>query len=71
MSDENGHEDDGAALRAFAELRAEVIVMRKTVESLPAAIEEFAAPDYTPSARTCDFRLPAAPFLAKRDAASD
>ncbi len=46
--DEVDHEEDGAA-RAFAELRAEVSVLRRAVEALPAAIEALEAPDYGPS----------------------
>lgn len=41
-------DEDGAA-RAFAELRAEVTVMRKAVEALQDAIEEVRAPDYGPT----------------------
>ena len=49
MAGDNDHEDESAAARAFADLHAEVAVMRKAVESLPALIEEFSAPDYAPS----------------------
>ena len=41
--------DDGGAARAFAELRAEVTVMRRAIESLPAIIKTLAPPDYSPS----------------------
>lgn len=41
-------EEDGAA-RAFAELRAEVTVLRRAVEALPGVIEETRAPDYGPT----------------------
>ena len=49
MAGDNDHEDESAAARAFADLRAEVTVMRKAVETLPTLIEEFSAPDYAPS----------------------
>ena len=42
-------QDDGGAARAFAELRAEVTVMRRAMESLPAIIKGLASPDYSPS----------------------
>ena len=42
-------EDDGGAAQAFAELRAEVTVMRRAMENLPAAIRSLAPPDYSPS----------------------
>jgi hypothetical protein len=48
MADEDD-QDDGGAAQAFAELRADIALMRKAVEALPAAIEEVAAPDYAPS----------------------
>ncbi len=48
MADEED-QDDGGAAQAFAELRAEIALMRKVIEALPAAIEEVAAPDYAPS----------------------
>jgi hypothetical protein len=48
MADEDD-QDDGGAAHAFAELRAEIALMRKVIEALPAAIEEVAAPDYAPS----------------------
>jgi hypothetical protein len=48
MADEDDQDDGGAAL-AFAELRAEIAIMRKAIEVLPEAIENVAAPDYAPS----------------------
>jgi len=42
-------QDDGGAAQAFAELRAEVTVMRRAIESLPAVIKSLAPPDYSPS----------------------
>ena len=48
MADDDQDDGDGAA-RAFAELRAEVTVMRRAVEGLPALIKGMAAPDYAPS----------------------
>ncbi|MGD0187900.1 MAG: DUF6118 family protein [Roseiarcus sp.] len=48
MVDEN-HEDDGGAAQAFAALHAEVIVMRRAMESLPAIIKRMETPDYAPS----------------------
>ena len=42
-------QDDGGAAQAFAELRAEVTVMRRAIEGLPAAIKGLASPDYSPS----------------------
>ncbi len=48
MADEDD-QDDGGAAQAFAELRAEIAIMRKAIEALPAAIEDVAAPDYAPS----------------------
>ena len=47
MADED-HDDDGAA-RAFAELRAEVTIMRRAMEDLPAVIKSLEPPDYAPS----------------------
>ena len=49
MAENDERADDGAAARAFADLHAEVAVMRKAVESLPALVEELAAPNYAPS----------------------
>ena len=49
MTDAIDHEDEDAAARAFAELRAEVTVLRRAVEALPAAIEQVRAPDYGPT----------------------
>ena len=48
MADDD-QDDGGGAARAFAELRAEVTVMRRAVESLPALIKGMEAPDYGPS----------------------
>jgi len=45
----NDEQDDGGAAQAFAELRAEVTVMRRAMESLPAVIKSLAPPDYSPS----------------------
>lgn len=42
-------QDDGGAAQAFAELRAEVTVMRRAIEGLPGAIKGLAPPDYSPS----------------------
>ena len=42
-------DDDGGAAQAFAELRAEVTVMRRALEGLPAVIKGMAPPDYSPS----------------------
>ena len=42
-------QDDGGAAQAFAELRAEVTVMRRAMEGLPAVIKSLAPPDYSPS----------------------
>ncbi len=42
-------QDDGGAAQAFAELRAEVTVMRRALEGLPAVIKGLASPDYSPS----------------------
>jgi len=42
-------DDDGGAAQAFADLRAEVTVMRRAMESLPAVIKNLAPPDYSPS----------------------
>ena len=42
-------QDDGGAAQAFAELRAEVTVMRRAMEGLPAVIKGLASPDYSPS----------------------
>ena len=42
-------QDDGGAAQAFAELRAEVTVMRRALEGLPAVINGMASPDYSPS----------------------
>lgn len=47
MADDD--QDDSGAAEAFAALRAEVTVMRKAVEALPAAIENLEPPDYAPS----------------------
>jgi Family of unknown function (DUF6118) len=47
MADED-HDDDGAA-RAFAELRAEVTILRRAMEDLPAVIKSIEPPDYAPS----------------------
>jgi hypothetical protein len=46
--DDEQNEEDGAA-RAFSELRAEVTVMRRAVEGLPAIIDALEPPDYAPS----------------------
>ena len=43
------HEDEDGAAQAFADLRAEVTVMRRAVEGLPAVIKSIEAPDYGPS----------------------
>lgn len=51
MTNEVDQEEDGAA-RAFAELRAEVTILRRAVEALPGAIEEVRAPDYGPTLGT-------------------
>ena len=48
MADED-HEDDGGAAQAFAALQAEVIVMRRAMEGLPAIIKRMETPDYAPS----------------------
>ena len=48
MADEDHDDEDGAA-RAFAELRAEVTIMRRAVEDLPAVIKSIEPPDYAPS----------------------
>lgn len=45
----NDEQDDGGAAQAFAELRAEVTVMRRAIEGLPGAIKSLAPPDYSPS----------------------
>ena len=45
----NDEQDDGGAAQAFAELRAEVTVMRRAIESLPTIIKGLASPDYSPS----------------------
>jgi hypothetical protein len=42
-------QDDGGAAQAFADLRVEVTVMRRAIESLPGAIKNLAPPDYSPS----------------------
>ena len=42
-------QDDGGAAQAFAELRAEVTVMRRALEGLPSIIKGMASPDYSPS----------------------
>ena len=42
-------QDDGGAAQAFAELRAEVTVMRRALEGLPSIIKAMASPDYSPS----------------------
>lgn len=42
-------QDDGGAAQAFVELRAEVTVMRRAMESLPAIIKGMAPTDYAPS----------------------
>lgn len=49
MTDAVDHGDEDGAARAFAELTAEVSVLRRAVEALPAAIEEVRAPDYGPT----------------------
>jgi hypothetical protein len=45
----NDEQDDGGAAQAFADLRAEVTVMRRAMEGLPAVIKSLAPPDYSPS----------------------
>ena len=40
-------QDDGGAAQAFAELRAEVTVMRRALEGLPAIIKTLAPPNST------------------------
>jgi Family of unknown function (DUF6118) len=51
--------DDGSgnAARAFEDLRAEVSVLRRAIESLPAAWKANQPPDYTPSLGTISNRL--------------
>jgi len=49
MADQDHEDDDGGAARAFAELRAEVTIMRRAVEDLPAVIKSIEPPDYGPS----------------------
>jgi hypothetical protein len=49
MDDVPGNDDDaGGAARAFEDLRAEMSVLRRAVEALPAAWTENQPPDYTP-----------------------
>lgn len=49
MDDVPGNDDDaGSAARAFEDLRAEMSVLRRAVEALPAAWTENQPPDYTP-----------------------
>ena len=50
MADED-HEtdDDGGAAQAFADLQAEVSVMRRAMEGLPAILKRMETPDYAPS----------------------
>lgn len=57
MTDAIDHEDEDGAARAFAELRAEVTILRRAVEALPAAIEEVRAPDYGPTLGVITQRL--------------
>jgi hypothetical protein len=47
----------GSAARAFDDLRAEVSVLRRALESLPAAWQANQAPDYTPSLGAISKRL--------------
>lgn len=47
----------GSAARAFDDLRAEVSVLRRSIESLPAAWQANQAPDYTPSLGAISKRL--------------
>ena len=49
MTIENDAEDDGGAAQAFVELRAEVTVMRRAVEGLPAIVSSLEPPDYSQS----------------------
>ena len=49
MIADDDHEDDGGAARAFADLRAELTVMRSAVEELPTVIRSMEPPDYAPS----------------------
>jgi len=50
MADEDhGTDDDGGAAQAFAELQAEVSVMRRAMEGLPAILKRMETPDYAPS----------------------
>jgi hypothetical protein len=49
MEDEAEHHGAADPAQAFEDLRAEVSVLRRAVEALPAAWGENQAPDYTPS----------------------
>jgi hypothetical protein len=49
MADEDHENDDGGAAQAFADLQAEVSVMRRAVEGLPAILSRMETPDYAPS----------------------
>ncbi len=55
MSDTD--DGSGSAARAFDDLRAEVSVLRRALESLPAAWQANQAPDYTPSLGAISKRL--------------
>ena len=49
MADEDHENDDGGAAQAFADLQAEVSVMRRAIEGLPAILSRMETPDYAPS----------------------
>jgi len=49
MADEDHENDDGGAAQAFADLQAEVSVMRRAMEGLPAILKRMETPDYAPS----------------------
>ena len=55
MSDTDS--ESGNAARAFEDLRAEVSVLRRSIESLPAAWKANQPPDYTPSLGAISKRL--------------
>ena len=55
MSDTD--DGSGSAARAFDDLRAEVSVLRRALESLPAAWQANQAPDYTPTLGAISKRL--------------
>ena len=49
MANDQPDDDDKNPARAFAELRAEVTILRRAVEGLPEVIHSIEAPDYGPS----------------------